>query len=129
MDDPATRQAKLQFEAWFLAQLMKAKAVWLHACYRAILPAPIFNLAAGGNQMAKCQEYVRQAGYSLHEFRGTSPQCPGMTELRKAGLTVAQFMPKLVGEKEEAHLEFEAHILGNPLDVLALMKNTALDNN
>lgn len=121
MEDTATKQAKQELEDWFVTQLQRGQAVWLHAVYRAVLPEAIYSKVAAGN-LALGTEYCKANGYAVKGYLG-------MTEILKNGLTVARFIPKLVGDKEDAHLEFDASVLGNPIDVLALMKNTALDRN
>lgn len=127
MNESATARQKEAFESWFLAQLMKGKMVWMHAVYRAILPDALYDKAASGEGLLKAREYAKAQGYTVHEFRGDNPQHPGLTEIRKAGLTVAIFEPKLVGAYEEAHLEFNATILGKPIDILALIRGTSLE--
>ena len=121
MDDAATLKSKQELENWFILQLQRAQSVWLHTCYRAILPDAIYAKVAAGN-IKLGSEYAKAQGYTIHFLAGG-------TEIRKAGLSVGRFIPKLVGEKEDAHLEFDASVLGNPVDVLALMKNTALEQN
>lgn len=121
MESTATVQAKAELENWFILQIQRGQSVWLHAVYRAVLPDAIYaKVAAGDVNLGR--DYAKSQGYTVHFLQGA-------TEIRKEGLSVAMFRPKLVGEKEEAHLEFDASVLGNPIDVLGLMKNTALDRN
>lgn len=114
-----TQQMKQAFEGWFLAQVLKGQAVWLHSVYRAVLPQAIYDKVAKGD-FKLGTEYARSQGYSIHKY-------PGSTEIRKNGLVVAQFIPRLVGEREDAHLEFTATVLDQNIDVLALMKDTTLE--
>lgn len=119
---PCPPKLAAQLDAWFLQQLVNAQGVWLHACYRAILPEALYDRAARGEKegLREASDYARKMGYRLHRFEGRS-------ELRRGEKLVAEFNPQITGEGESRHLELHAHILGQPVDLLALMRGTKLD--
>ena len=106
------KQTRDWFDASIIQEILRRKAVWIHGCYKAILPPELYDLAKADNQLPRVTEWARNAGYSWHEMRGTAG---GETQLRRAGLVVAYFRPILVGSGATAQMDFKAEILGKAI--------------
>lgn len=99
-----------QLESAFAAEILKAKARFIHLCLRAILPPELYKLAAADNQLPRCEAWAKSQGYQWAES-------PGATALMKGPLVVALFQPSLTGEGREKRCVFLAHIFGKPVSV------------
>lgn len=97
------------FAAGIIQEIMRRKAVWVHAVYKAILPPELYDLAKGDNQLPRVTQWAKEQGYSWHEMRGA---VGGETQLRRNNLVVAYFRPFLVGSGANAKLDFKAEIMG-----------------
>lgn len=123
MDDKLTREAwERRFAEWVVAEVLKAKARWLHLCYAVILPKELFDGAASQARMREASVWATGQGYRLREMRaedgGLLPDgAAGETQLVKGELVVGTFRPRVVGEKETRHLEFVAMVNGVQVEV------------
>lgn len=94
----------------FAAEILKAKARFIHICLAAIMPKDLYDLAAADNQIAKCEAWAKREGYQWEEG-------PGETRLRKGELIVARFRPILKGSEESCRCVFYANVLGKTVNV------------
>lgn len=98
------------FDEWTLAALQKAKAKWIHECFRALLPPDIYALASTEQELSRCSAWAKDQGYHWRGFRGED-------RLMKGPLTVAVFRPFLTGKGDDRHVEIHAEVLGIPVTV------------
>lgn len=123
MDDRLTREAwERRFAEWVVAEVLKAKARWLHLCYAVILPKELYDGAASQERLLATSRWTREQGYRLRELRaedgGLLPDgAAGETQLVKGELVVGTFRPRVVGEREARHLEFTAMVNGVRVEV------------
>lgn len=94
----------------FTAEILKAKARWVHLCFQAIMPPEIYKLASADNQLQRCESWAKEQGYYWQES-------PGASALMKGPLVVGLFQPQLVGEGHAKRCVFLAHVYGKPLSV------------
>lgn len=113
-------ETKNQLDGFWLGEILKNKAVWLHACYASILPRPLFNQAARDTLPAATQ-WAKENGYALHEMTGE-------TQLRKGTLVVGRFRPHFDGEGEDKKLRFEATIFGKQVPTASLAESIRAKN-
>lgn len=122
-NESLTREAwERRFGEWVVAEIMKAKARWLHLCYAVILPKELFDGAASNERIREVSRWASEQGYRLREMRaedgGLLPDgAAGETQLVKGKLVVGTFRPRVVGEHEAKHLEFIAMVNGVRVEV------------
>lgn len=107
------------FDAWITAEILKAKAVWLHAFYKTFLPLDLYNEAAAG-KLDKPRAYAKEQGFSIHEYTSAHG---GETQIHKADLIVAKFKPVLTPFEDRVQLSFEATVLGKQVPVADLTRH------
>lgn len=98
------------FDEWAVAEILKAKARFIHICLAAIMPKELFDLAAKDNQLDRCAKWAKDQGYAWRDGHGE-------TQLVKNGVIAARFRPYMTGEGAARHCEFEAIVLGKPVSV------------
>lgn len=98
----------------FIAQILKAKARFIHICFAAIMPKEIYDLASQDNQLKRCEAWAKEQGYQWEEKIGG-----GTSELllKKGPVICAQFRPVLEGERENRRCVFYAKVWGKPVNV------------
>ena len=103
------QEQKDQFAAWVVEEILKHKAAWIKAVYRAILPPEMYSKAAAGKEEDRIKQWAKDAGYSWHEYTGES-------QLHRGGDVVARFKPELVDNLLEGgkQIQFTAEINGVP---------------
>lgn len=116
-----TNEIEQNWKKWeesLVGTLLQAKAKWVHACLAAILPPELYALAAGDNQLERCQKWAKEQGY-----RWLSG--PGIDRLMRGPACIAEFRPKLVGEGQDRHCEIYARVGPNIIQVVdeELLKN------
>lgn len=122
-NEQLTREAwERRFGEWVVAEIMKAKARWLHLCYAVVLPKALYEGAASQERLREASAWAREQGYRLREMRaedgGLLPDgAAGETQLVKGELVVGTFRPRVVGEREARHLEFVAAVNGVRVEV------------
>lgn len=96
---------------WTLEDIMKFRARFIHACYKAILPPEVYALAKDSKEMGRCQQWAKDNGWQFMA-KGQS------LLLLKDGNVLGEFRPELKGGREDPHLEFYAQIAGVRMEVV-----------
>lgn len=99
------------FEGWTLEAILKYRARWIHLVYKVILPPELYDLAKENKEMDRVQKWAREQGWAFRM------QNDSML-LMKSGKILGWFRPKLSGGQNDPHLEFEANIAGERIELV-----------
>lgn len=109
--DQRLKQAWGVFDNWVLQEIMKFRARYIHVCYKAILPKPVYEAAAHSKDMKACEQWAKDNGWRFQQ-KGMS------LLLLKDGKVIGEFRPLHEGGKVDPHLTFYAMLAGERLELV-----------